>query len=106
MPPPPPTSTLFPYTTLFRSHDREPQPDRRGDDHAEDDAFAEGTVNSGHGEKLTRRPMRRCSLTPQAERARVGRGAATRPREEKPTIQQIGRASCRGRVERSACAVR
>src|SRR2546422_5306998 len=32
--------------------------------------------------------MRRCSLTPQAERARVGRGAATRPREEKPPIQQ------------------
>src|SRR5207302_3756860 len=33
--PPPPTSTLFPYTTLFRSHYRVPQqllPERVGDD--------------------------------------------------------------------------
>src|SRR5207253_5459295 len=35
MPPPPPTSPLFPYTTLFRSHDRLPVLGRLGHDRTE-----------------------------------------------------------------------
>src|SRR5437773_8773525 len=40
--PPPPRSTLFPYTTLFRSHDRFGRPDQNADAAARTVAAASG----------------------------------------------------------------
>src|SRR2546425_10614883 len=54
----PPRSTLFPYTTLFRSQEVDPSPRRH-----DDDAWSEHTLSLVHGGggwwRLGRRPRRR-----------------------------------------------
>src|SRR3546814_14157926 len=85
------TDTLFPYTTLFRSHARAAAPDR-----------AAGRLhrrgNRGLGEQ--RQPQRAMPLRLGAQVQALPRGALTPGRlQESPlTCTEIGRASCRERV--------
>src|SRR3712207_8014728 len=55
----PPRSTLFPYTTLFRSHDHVP--------------IRDATHEGGGHARRRRRDRRRCESRPRAARVREGR---------------------------------
>src|SRR5207253_11382104 len=93
MPPPPPTSPLFPYTTLFRSHDRLPVLGRLGHDRTERIREKRRTtefdaVADGGRRPLVTDPVHRGDVTAVRDRAAAADGAPG----------QIGRASCRDRA--------
>src|SRR5207247_10747236 len=91
--PPPPTSTPFPYTTLFRSQDRaEARPPHHAPSPTRAPAWARGPQTDAPGQPDARRPDR--AALPRAE-AQEG---PARPALRRLGVDEIGRASCRESV--------
>src|SRR6185436_20561190 len=101
---PPPRSTLFPYTTLFRSRGRSPAPlpggrlgsrPQRGTPHATlDRGRSRGALE--RCSEMTTRPTRRCRSSGGCSKPSDARERSPRPRRRRPR-QRARRRSSRAR---------
>src|SRR5205814_10407357 len=95
--PPPPSSPLFPYTTLFRSRSARPSPRRASSRRW---WWPPRRDRSWPASQDGRPALRRCALSGRGDRLRGGRGRCRRSEEHTSELQSLRHLVCRLLLEK------